>query len=117
MKAQQDELAVIIKTYDFLLWTSKHVEKFPRSGRFTVGDRLQIQLQTVLEELLRAKYQRDKAQPLRSVNVELEVLRFQFRLAKDLRLLSIDSYGHASRSLIEIGQMVGGWLKFSEKRS
>jgi hypothetical protein len=37
--------------------------------------------------------------------------RFQMRLAKDLQCLEIDSYDFASKSIDEIGRLVGGWLR------
>jgi hypothetical protein len=104
-------MAVIAKTYDLVIWSCKHIAKFTRSYRFTLGDRLERQLYQVLEKLLRAKYSRERAAILREVNLELEVLRFQFRMAKDLKCLSLDSYGYAARTVNEVGQMVGGWIK------
>jgi hypothetical protein len=105
------ELLVITRTYDLVLWTSRHVAQFSRAHRHTLGVRLENQLYQILEMLLRAKFTRDRTDMLRGVNLELEILRFQFRLAKDLRCMSLDSYGFASRSLVEIGKMVGGWLR------
>ena len=99
------------QVYDLVLWSCQHVAKFPRSHRFTLGDRLEIRLYEVLEKLIRAKYSRDRLQTLREVNMDLELLRFQFRIAKDLRCLSIESYGHVSRTVNEVGQLLGGWIK------
>jgi hypothetical protein len=58
------EMDVITKMYDLVLWGAKHVGKFPRSHRFTLGDRLEVRLCAVLEMLLRAKYTRDLTLPL-----------------------------------------------------
>ena len=79
------EMLVIMKVYDLVLWSCPHVAKFPRSHRFTLGDRLERRLYDLLELLLRAKYGRDRGTLLRDANMELELLRFQFRLAKDLQ--------------------------------
>jgi hypothetical protein len=105
------ELTVITKMYQLLVWTANHVAKFPRCHRATIGDRLGDQAYLVLDKLLRAKYTRERAPLLREANLELEVLRVQFRLAKDVRCLSVDSYGYAAGELLEVGQMVGGWLR------
>ena len=43
----------------------------------------------------------------------LNRMRFLLRLAKDLKLMSVDSYGHAAERVEEIGRMVGGWRKAS----
>ena len=55
------ELLVIDKTYVLVLWTANHVAKFPRTHKFTLGERLIKQVYTILEGLLRAKYTRDRA--------------------------------------------------------
>ena len=35
------EMLVITKVYDLVLWSCHHTAKFPRSHRFTLGDRLE----------------------------------------------------------------------------
>ena len=108
------ELVVIEKTYDLLIWSLKHIERFPRCHRYGIGLRLEQRLSAILDLLLRAKYSRDRLGLLQETNVELELLRFQFRSVKDLKCLSIDSYGSAARFVNEIGQMVGGWIRSSQ---
>ncbi|HEX5273208.1 MAG TPA: diversity-generating retroelement protein Avd [Gemmataceae bacterium] len=105
------ELIVITRAYDLVLWSCQRVAKFPRSYRETLGDRLEVRLYDVLDGLLRARYTRDRQAILQGVNLSLEQLRYSFRLAKDLRCLSLDGYEHAARLVNEVGQMVGGWLK------
>ena len=84
---------VVQEAYEFSIWLIRKVENFPRSYRFSVGDRL---VQGILDLLLR-----------------LNRLRFLLRLAKDLNLPNVDSYGHAAERVEEIGRMVGGWRKAS----
>jgi hypothetical protein len=107
------DLPVIQKTYDLLLWTVGHTVKFPRVYRFSLGDRLERQVYGILENLLRAKFTKERALILEAVNLDLEVLRFQFRLARDLKCISLTSYGFAAKEVNEVGKMVGGWLKKS----
>ena len=78
------EMLLITKVYDLVVWSCRHVAKFLRSHRFTLGDRLEVRLYEVLELLIRAKYPADRRALLRALNVELELLRFQSRIAKDL---------------------------------
>jgi hypothetical protein len=107
------EMILIDKMYGLVVWTSQHVVKFPRTHRFTLGGRLEDKLNTILEALIRAKYTADRLAVLNEANLELERLRFQFRLAKDLKCLPLESYGYASRTVNEVGQLVGGWIKKS----
>ena len=108
------ELPVVLKCYDLVLWSCRHLAKFPRSYRFTLGERLEGRLYDIQDGLLRAKYLHEKADMLRRVNMDLELLRFQYRLSYELQCLNADSYGYAARTVNEIGQMVGGWLKSSK---
>ena len=105
------ELPVIRKTYDLVLWACRHVGAFPRNHRFVLGERMERRLYDLLETLLQARYTKDRQSLLRQANLSLEVLRFQMRLAHDLQCLRTNSYGFATRALGEIGAMVGGWLK------
>lgn len=108
-----EELKVISDFYDFMLWLIHHTEQFPRHHRYSLGLAMESRLQTILTLLLRAKYTKGetKAGHLSDANIELEVLRFQIRLAKDLKVLPVKSQEHAARQLLGIGSQIGGWLK------
>ena len=97
--------------YQFLLWLIPTVEKFPRSQKFLLGDRLQQQALQVLEQLIEATYSKERGAFLRAANLGLEKLRFGVRLAKDLHHLDFKRYEFAARAIDQIGRMVGGWLK------
>ncbi len=99
------------RAYQFLLWLIPTVEKFPRTQKFLLGDRIQGTALDVLEGLIEATYTREAAPILRRVNLLLEKLRFLFRLAKDLGHLDPRRYEHAARNLDEVGRLVGGWIK------
>ena len=61
----------------------------------------------MLETLIEAKYSRVRLPLLQRANLQLEILRFQMRLAKDLQCLKANSYEFASGAVDEIGRMVG----------
>ena len=108
---KMEELVVITKTYDLILWSCSHTSRFPRQHRFVLGEKLERTLYDLLETLIQAKYTRDRKGLLDDANLKLEVLRFQVRLAKDLQCLRANSYEFASQQINEIGNLVGGWLK------
>jgi hypothetical protein len=117
VRRDYEELVVITKTYDLILWSCHHTGKFPRNHRFVLGEHLERNLYDLLETLIRAKYTRQRQPLLEQANLLLEVLRFQIRLAKDLQCFKVESYGFASRAIDEIGKLVGGWLKGGGRRS
>jgi hypothetical protein len=93
---KSEELVVITKTYDLILWSCNHTSRFPRQHRFVLGERLERNLYDLLETLIQAKYSRDRKSLLEAANLKLEILRFQVRLAKDLQCLKTNSYGFAA---------------------
>jgi hypothetical protein len=95
----------------FLLWAIPTVEKFPRSQKFLLGDRIQATALDVLERLIEATYSRMRANPLAAANLGIEKLRFLFRLAVELRYLDTRRYEHAARCLDDLGRSIGGWRK------
>ena len=100
---------VVGKTYDLVLWIVQKVEKFPKSYRFSVGQRLIDVGLDLLLLLVEAAYRRDKRDALRTAGVRTNALRYLLRLAHDLKLLPVSAYAFATEHLDEIGRMVGGW--------
>jgi hypothetical protein len=103
--------AAIEAHYQFLAWLMPTIEKFPKSHKFTIRDRIQAISFDVLEALIEATYTRERLQHLRQANLGIEKLRFLLRLATDLRLLDRRRYEHAARTLDETGRLIGGWMK------
>jgi len=110
-KRKTEELIVITKAYDLILWSCKHISRFPRDHRFVLGERMERSLYDVLELLIEAKYKKENLAVLDAANLKLEILRFQVRLAKDLQCLKGNSYEFASKAIDEIARMVGGWAR------
>ena len=109
----KNEITALTKTYDLIAWMVQTLEKFPKSQRFLLGDRIQSALLDILEHLIRAAYSKKKENDLREANLKLETVRYLIRLAKDLKYLSIRRYEFASRSIDGIGSEIGGWLKYA----
>lgn len=102
---------VVQRVYEAALWLIPKAMRFPRAHRFTVGDRIVNHSLDLLETLAAAAYSPQRGPLLERANQRVNGLRFLLRLAKDLKLLSVDAYGHAAELLEEIGRMTGGWQK------
>ena len=111
----KEDLSVITRLYEFMVWAIQRVEKFPRSQRFVIGDRLEVLLLDILDLLIEAKYSRDKRDLLRQANLQLEKLRYLIRVCCDLRLLSRSQYLFAAGQIDEIGREVGRWRKAQDE--
>lgn len=101
--------------HDLLRWLIPQLDKFPRTRRFTLGERLESGLLEVLAELVDAAYRRDKAPALRRANRRLQVVRHLWRLGWELEVVPMRRYEHGARLLESLGAQVGGWLRAREK--
>jgi len=97
--------------FRFIVWLIPTLDKFPRSQRFLLGDRIESTALDVLEQLIDATYSRARERALGEANLGLEKLRFLFRIGAELHYLDLRRYEHAARAVDEIGRMVGGWIK------
>jgi hypothetical protein len=73
-RKDHEELVVITKTYDLILWSCHHTGKFPRHHRFVLGERIERNLYDLLETLIRAKYSKPRQELLEKANLMLELV-------------------------------------------
>lgn len=100
--------------HDLLLWLIPQLDKFPRSRRFTLGERLETGLLDVLELLVDAAYSRNKETSLKRANLRLEMVRHLWRLAHELKVMATRQYEHGAKLLDDLGRQIGGWLRSRE---
>ena len=97
--------------YQFLVWLLPTVEKFPKSHKFTLGDRIESDRPRRARSADRSHlHARPRGGSARG-NLGIEKLRFLIRLAADLRVLDRRRYEHAARTLDDTGRLIGGWMK------
>lgn len=108
-----NESPLFVRTYDFLLWFIPHVQKFPRVYRFTLSERVQRLALDFQDTIVAAGKTRNiqRRNHLQSADIQLEQLRVWIRFARDNNLCTIRQYEHSARSLVEIGNLLGAWIK------
>lgn len=97
--------------HQLLEWMIPQLDKFPRVRRFTLGERIESGLLTVLELLIQAAYGQSKQQALERANLRLDVVRHLWRLSYQLKVIPVNRYDHGSSLLEDLGRQVGGWRK------
>ena len=116
MPNETKQINALTKTYDLLLWIIPQLEKFPKSQKFLLGDRIETLILDIMDLIIQAIYTRNKATLLKDANLRIEKLRYLIRLTKDLKYLSIKKYEYVSKCINEIGSEIGGWLKYQRAR-
>ncbi len=106
-----NDLTVFQKTYELILCLYPMANKFPKSQRFVLAQRIENSALNILEYIIIANNEFNKENALRKASVELEKLRIFIRLAKDLSFISFKKYEYVSKLINEVGKLLGGWIK------
>ena len=108
-----EEMIVLTRMFDLLAWLLPKCERFPRSYRTTVTQRLMDAALDVQERLFDAQTRRGarRAECLHAADAALVTLRLYLRLAHHWRWFTDGQYQHVSQMVAEIGRLLGGWLK------
>lgn len=108
-----EELILLTRLSDLLAWLLPKSEKFPRSYRFTVTQRMMDAALDCQEAVFAAQSHRGEARKasLRTADAALNRLRLYLRLAHRWHWLSDGQYEHGSLQVAEIGRLLGGWVR------
>jgi len=108
-----EDMKIFHKTYEFIKWLHTLLNKFPKSEKYTMAQKIENTSLAFLEGIIESNNDFDKKQSLQKAIVELDKLRIFFRMSKDLQFISFDQYEYGSGLIDEIGRMLGGWYKKS----
>lgn len=97
--------------HQLIVWMIPQLDKFPRNRRFTMGERIESGLLSVLAELVEASYSRNNTAMLRRANRQLAVVRHVWRAGMELQTVDKRRYQHGAKLLVDLGRQIGGWLK------
>jgi len=109
-KKTTEELPVIQKSHDLILWYVPVLMRLPRDYRFTLGDRMIKSMYKMHDKLIEARYAREKLEQLQAINVRLERLRHQTRLLLDFKQIDSNRFLYASKMINEVGVNLGRWI-------
>ncbi|MCA9468278.1 MAG: diversity-generating retroelement protein Avd [Nitrospira sp.] len=97
--------------HEVLAWVIPQLDKFPRSRRFTLGERVESGLLEVLEWLVEAGYSRAKLPALDRANLRLARVNHIWRLAYELKVVGVRQYEHGAKLMDDLGRQIGGWRR------
>lgn len=108
-----NQITVIQKSYDLYRLTYEYTKKFPKSDKYALGEKIKTIILDILELLLEAEIAKRewKAPILEKTSRKLDLLKLLTRLSNDIEILDDKKYLTLSEQLLEIGRMIGGWLR------
>ena len=105
MSEEKVDLPIFVKWMDFTKWLLITTDRFPKSARFNFTNRTVNLSVDVLEELIEARYSKNKIPNLKRANLQIEKLRIMMRICFETKNLSHKGYEKGTTSLNEIGRM------------
>ena len=111
------ELILFTRLFDLLTWLLPKAAHFPRVYRHTVTQRLMNAALDCQEAVFTAQSTRAARRnaALQDADAALNRLRLYLRLAHQWRWLNDGQYTHVSTQVAEIGKLLGGWIKQSNR--
>lgn len=110
-----EELKILQKTFDMMDYAYKALAQFPKSEKFALCVDIKRCMDTIMERIIEANKKYYKKTTLQELDVEVEKLKTYIRLSHKLGFLPNKKYEIWSGQVVEIGKMVGGWIKSQVK--
>ena len=110
------DIIIIHKVYKFYLSLYETVTGIPKIDRFTLGARSENVTLDIIERLYEAnaKYGQERLVILQSIDPKLKILQTLIKALFDIKAINDKKFLQLSESAIEIGKMLGGWIKTSK---
>jgi len=110
-RIEKQDLKIQQKVYDMILYAYPALEQFPKSQKFSLAQDIKRCMDEVLRLVIMANKKYTQKTTLQELDVEVAALKVYIRVAADLRYLPLKKYEVWSGMLVEIGKMVGGWIR------
>ena len=108
---EMEKLLIFKRLFEFSKWLLHHTNKFPKSHRFSVAVKLESGALDMLELITQANMSQKKMNFLISADEKLLFLKIMLRLSYEMEFINLKSYEYGAKELVEIGKMLGGWMK------
>lgn len=106
-----EELKILQKIFDMMEYGYQALMQYPKSEKFALVVDIKHCMHLILERSIEAQKKYFKKTTLQDMDVELAKLRAYLRLSHTLHFLPTKKYELWSGMVVEIGKMLGGWIK------
>lgn len=113
METSYTEPVIFHKMNQLYRLAHNRVLRFQKVSRHSLGMRIEIAVLDLLESLYLAQSERGAVRltTLNKADIRLKILIAHLRLAHATRCLNDAGFAELAEASVEIGRMIGGWLK------
>jgi len=106
-----NDFMLLQKILDMMDYAYIALRQFPKSEKYALATDIKRCMDLILGYAITAQKRYYKRTTLQEMDVEIAKLRAYIRLSYNQRFISMDKYQNWSDMVVEIGRMLGGWLK------
>lgn len=108
------DIPIFTKLYDFYKNLYSQLKLFPKSDRYTLGQKIDATILEIFELLFKIPLlsKDKKAEVVQAISAKIDLLKILLRLGHDNKSIPVKTYLSLQEKLQEIGKMVGGWIKY-----
>ena len=107
------DVAIVHKIYEFYKLFHKSLILFSKTEKYLLGYKIENVVLKILEIVLSAvyvpKYEKNKI--LKTASNKIDFLKYLIRIAYDIKSINLKRYILLQENIVEIGKMLGGWIK------
>ena len=111
------DIPIFTKLYEFYKTLTSAITSFPKTKRYTLGQKLDNVTLDIFELLLSIPVSHDKTSTLQEISIKIDLLKILLRLSRDSLAVNDKTYLQLESLLQEIGRMLGGWIRSSKQNS
>jgi hypothetical protein len=106
-----EPLVIQQKIEDMIGYGLVVLRNFPKAERHVLGADIRAAMYRLLRLVVACNQRHYKRTALTEIDIEVAVLKSLVRIAHTLKLIPFRQYENYSRMLVEIGKLVGGWIR------
>ena len=111
--SEKEELRIRLKVEQMIVYAYMALRNFPKSERHVLSAEIRQSMFRLLRLVIIINRRYYKKTTMQDLDAELDVLRSQVRLSRELGFLPFRQYEVWAGHLAEIGRMIGGWLQWA----
>ena len=109
-----EELLIKRKLEEMIQYGYVCMNRFPKTERHTLAAEMKACMYQSMRLAIAAAKRHHRKTTLSELDVEMEMLKSLVRMSKDLSFLPFKQYELWQTMNVEIGRMIGGWLKSAQ---
>ena len=109
------ELPVFKKSYDLVIELFDLYTNLPKSFKYTLGQRIQLESIELIVNIYKANAHSEKVPFILKIREHIEIIRLLIRILHDTKQISLKRMVLVNVMIEEISKQLAGWQKYYEK--